>query len=429
MALSSRQSRRDVLKLTAYSTAGALLGAPAVRAQTKSLTMMHESSFVPPYDAFFKNKLAAAYEKATGIKVNYEVVSVGSLLTRVTTAAENASGPDMTAIGFNWAFLFDDKFLDVSDIAAEIGKESGGWYESAQESVVVNGKWKAIPFGNIGQLMNWRTDWFKQAGYEKFPDTWDELLEAGIKLKKAGHPFGFELGHGFGDNHGWLYPLLWSYGGREVDKDGKTVLIDSDETAKAVDFCRRFYKETMFEDVLGWTDVNNNKAFFGEQISCTNNASSILVVGKRDFPEIAKVTDHAMNPQGPKGRFHLLNPVSHAVLTHAPDQAAAKAFLRWLYDDKQLARWLASGDAYYAPFLNGYENLPMWGPEPRYLPYKESLKTSRLHGWPGPPSHAMSESVAKYVLVDMFAKACRGDSTKDVIATASAQLKQIYKAK
>src|SRR5262249_5019404 len=76
MALSSRQSRRDVLKLTAYSTAGALLGAPTVRAQTKSLTMMHESSFVPPYDAFFKNKLATAYEKAKGIKVNYEVVSV-----------------------------------------------------------------------------------------------------------------------------------------------------------------------------------------------------------------------------------------------------------------------------------------------------------------------------------------------------------------
>ena len=122
MALSSRQSRRDVLKLTAYSTAGALLGAPAVRAQTKSLTMMHESSFVPPYDAFFKNKLAAAYEKATGIKVNYEVVSVGSLLTRVTTAAENSSGPDMTAIGFNWAFLFDEKFVDVSDIAGEIGR-------------------------------------------------------------------------------------------------------------------------------------------------------------------------------------------------------------------------------------------------------------------------------------------------------------------
>ena len=212
------------------------------------------------------------------------MVSVGSLQTRVTTAAENGSGPDMTAIGFNWAFLFDEKFVDVSDIAAEIGKESGGWYESAQEAVVVNGKWKAIPFGNIGQLMNWRTDWFKQAGYDKFPDTWDELLEAGIKLKKAGHPFGFELGHGFGDNHGWLYPLLWSYGGREVEADGKTIVIDSDETARAIDFCRKFFKETMLEDCLGWTDVNNNKAFLSEQISCTNNAEIDPVVGQEGLP-------------------------------------------------------------------------------------------------------------------------------------------------
>jgi multiple sugar transport system substrate-binding protein len=156
---------------------------------------------------------------------------------------------------------------------------------------------------------------------------------------------------------------------------------------------------------------------------------SILIVAKRDFPDIAKVTDHGLNPQGPKGRFHLYNPQSHAIAAHAPDAAAAKAFLRWLYDDKQLSRWLVAGDAYYAPFLHGYDNHPMWNVDPRYMPFKESLKTSRLHGWPGPPGHAMSESVAKYVLCDMFAKACRGDSTKDVIATAAAQLKQIYKAK
>src|SRR5207247_1587086 len=243
-----------------------------------------------------------------------------------------------------------------------------------------------------------------------------DLLAAGRLLKKKGHPFGFELGHGFGDNHGWLYPLFWSYGGREVDRDGKTVVIDSSETAKAVDFCRKFYQETMFEDVLGWNDVNNNKACFGEQTPGPNNASSILEVGLRQFPDIAKVTDHAMNPSGPKGRFHVLNAVSHAVLTHAPDQAAAKAFLRWLYDDKQMSRWLASANAYYAPFLHGYDNHSMWNVEPPYLPYKESLKTSRPHCWPAPQGHAASESVAKYVVVDMFATACRGDATKDVMA-------------
>ena len=422
-------TRRDFLTVTAGAVAGAALGVGRAGAAPKAMTVVRESSFIKPFDDFFANTLAPEYEKLTGIKINYEAVSVGGMLTRLTTIAETKSGPEIVNTGVNWPWLFDQSLVDLSDVAAEIGKKIGPWHDNVFPAVVVNKKWKALPWGNIGQLEVYRTDWFKEVGVTRFPDNWEDLLAAGRLLKKKGHPFGFELGHGFGDNHGWLYPLLWSYGGREVDKDGKTVLIDSDETAKAVDFCRRFFKETMLEDVLAWTDVSNNKAYLGEQISCTNNASSILVVAKRDFPEIAKVTDHALNPQGLKGRFHIMQAASHALMTHAPDQAAAKAFLRWLYDDKQLFRWLAAGDAYYAPFLAAYENHPMWNPEPRYLPYKESLKTTHLHGWPGPPSHAMSESVAKYVLVDMFAKACRGDSTKDVITTAAAQLKQIYKAK
>ncbi len=421
-------TRRDFLTVTALGAAAALGPRRAVAAP-KSMSVLHESSFIKPFDDFFVQKLAPEYEKLTGIKVNYEPVSVGSLLTRTTTVAETRSGPEITAIGLNTAWLFDQSFVDLTDIASDVGKKLGGWYDSVFDAVVINKKWKGLPWGNIGQLEVYRTDWFKEVGVAKFPDTWEDLLAAGRLLKQKGHPFGFELGHGFGDNHGWLYPLLWSYGGREVDRDGKTVLLDSDETAKAVDFCRRFYKETMFEDVLGWTDVNNNKAYLGEQISCTNNASSILVVAKRDFPEIGKVTDHALNPQGAKGRYHLLNPQSHSLFAHAPDPAAAKAFLRWLYDDKQLSAWLASADAYYAPFLHAYDNHPMWNPEPRYMPYKESLKTSHLPGWPGPPGRPMSESMAKYVVVDMFAKACQGTSTKEVIATAVAQLKQIYKAK
>ena len=36
--------------------------------------------------------------------------------------------------------------------------------------------------------------------------------------------------------------------------------------------------------------------------------------------------------------------------------------------------------------------------------------------------------VAKYVVIDMFAKACAGASTKDVIKDAAAQLKDIYRS-
>ena len=183
----------------------------------------------------------------------------------------------------------------------------------------------------------------------------------------------------------------------------------------------------MFEDVLGWTDVNNNKAYLSEQISCTNNAESILYIAKRDFPEIGKVTGQAMNPQGPKGRFHILAPWNHVIFSHAQDVKATKDFLVWLMDPKQIGGWYDVAVSYYAPFLHMFDNAPLWTAEPRNVPYRESLATSHLPGWPAPVSRQSSESVAKYVVVDMFAKACAGKSTKDVIADANAQLKQIYK--
>jgi multiple sugar transport system substrate-binding protein len=414
----------------APTTARVIPGASAAtpsKPNAKTLSFLHETSFIPAFDDYFKQTLAPEYEKATGIKVDYELTSVGSVQTRVSTAVETNAGPDISLIEFNWAFLYDEKLVDLTDIADEIGKKSGGWYDSAKEAVVVNGKWKAIPLGNIGQLMVYRTDWFKSVGADKFPGTWQELLDVGTKLKEKGHPLGLTMGHGFGDNHGWEYPLLWSFGGHETDEAGKTIVLDSNETAQAVDFARTLYQKAQLPDVLGWTDPSNNKSYLAQQISCTNNASSILYAAKKDFPTVAAVTDHALNPSGPKGGpFQLLNPWSHSVFTFSKNQDQAKAFLGWLMDPDRLTRWLAAADAYYAPFLHAYDDAAMWKKEPRYLPYKDSIKYSHLPGWPAASNRQASESLSKYVIVDMFAKACQGQSTKDVINAAVSELKQIY---
>jgi multiple sugar transport system substrate-binding protein len=269
----SKSSRRDVLKI-ALAGAGAAALPWRAKAAGPTITMLHESSFIKVFDEFFQNTLAPNYEKETGVKVVYEITSVGSLPTRDSTIIETQAGADLTMLGLLYPFLYQDKLLDVSDIAEEMGKKQGGWYDVGKEAGMVGDKWKAVPFSNIGQLMNWRTDWFAEIGVKTFPDTWEELYAVGKKLKAKDHPFGFELGHGFGDNHGWLYPLLWSYGGHEVEPDGKTVVIDSDETAKAIDFARRFFKDCMLDDVLSWTDVSNNKAWYAEQISPTTRRAS-----------------------------------------------------------------------------------------------------------------------------------------------------------
>jgi hypothetical protein len=56
------------------------------------------------------------------------------------------------------------------------------------------------------------------------------------------------------------------------------------------------------------------------------------------------------------------------------------------------------------------------------------MAEAHLPGWPAPPNRQLAENVAKYVVVDMFAAACGGTSTKDAIKNAENQLKQIYHA-
>jgi hypothetical protein len=52
----------------------------------------------------------------------------------------------------------------------------------------------------------------------------------------AGHPFGQTAGYTFGDAPLFWYPLLWSFGGKEIDADSKTVVLNSKETVESVKF-------------------------------------------------------------------------------------------------------------------------------------------------------------------------------------------------
>ena len=127
-------TRREFLTVTVAGATGALLSPPGGSAQPKAMSVVHESSFIKGFDDFFIKKLAPEYEKQTGIKINYEPVSVGSLLTRLTTIAETKSGPEIVQTGINWPHLFDPSLLDVSDVAGEIGKKLGGWHDNIQDA-------------------------------------------------------------------------------------------------------------------------------------------------------------------------------------------------------------------------------------------------------------------------------------------------------
>src|SRR2546425_11684187 len=116
------RTRREFLALSAGAVAATALGPRRANAAPKAMTIVRESSFIKAFDDYFAKTLLPEYEKLTGIKMSYEAVSVGGMLTRLTTIAETKSGPEIAMTAINWPHLFDSSLVDVTDLATEIGK-------------------------------------------------------------------------------------------------------------------------------------------------------------------------------------------------------------------------------------------------------------------------------------------------------------------
>ena len=131
------------------------------------------------------------------------------------------------------------------------------------------------------------------------PNTWDEYLEVGRALKNNNLPVGQTLGHTFGDAPTFAYPLMWSFGGQEVDESGK-VVINSEGTHKALAFMKEFWEAACDPGGFAWDDTSNNRAFLGQTIGATLNGASIYFVPKNtpaDYPGFAEKLDHFLNPE------------------------------------------------------------------------------------------------------------------------------------
>src|SRR5437764_14873417 len=110
----SRMSLCHILIVDMARCAGNARAPSLVLTADKSVTLLHESSFIKTFDEYMQKTLAPAYEKETGVKVVYELTSVGSLPTRLSTITETGSGADATMNFLLYPFLLADKMMDAN---------------------------------------------------------------------------------------------------------------------------------------------------------------------------------------------------------------------------------------------------------------------------------------------------------------------------
>ena len=222
-----RINRRKLLKLSGASTMAAGSGlagilasgrAPAY-AQGTALHWLKFVDFVPVSDQLLKGTLKDECRKALGISLTVETINGDGVQARITSAIQAKTGPDIMMAVNNWPQLYADSVSDVSDIAEEVGKAQGGYFDTPRAVANDGKRWIAMPFTIVGVLFVNRTSWFAEEGItpEKFPTTWEDFRAAGKKLKAKNRPLGQTLAHAFGDGPAFWYPYLWSWGGKEVE--------------------------------------------------------------------------------------------------------------------------------------------------------------------------------------------------------------------
>lgn len=439
----ARVTRRKFLKVSGAGAVAAKAGgmagilaagrAPAY-AQTTTVHWLRWNDFVPASDQLLRKELLPEGEKALGIKINLETVNANDLQPRITSAIQSGAGPDLIQLTNNQTQLYTASCVDLSDVVEPLGKAEGGYYPLVKSNSAAGAKWISMPWAIIGGMIAYRKSWFAEVGANTFPETWEQYREVGKKLKAKGRPIGQTLGHTFGDAPTFAYPFMWSWGGKEVEADGKTVAINTKGTIDSVKFMTGFWKDAHDEGGLAWDDSNNNRAFLSQTICASLNGASIYIESLRNPDKYISEkgaqlkTDilHAPLPKGPAGQFSMHTYFSHVLPTYSKNQQAAKNFLKWVHSKAVYEKWFVSQKGFATPPTAEWEKHKVWDEDPVMTPYKIAGRLGRTPGFAGPADAKSGEVLSKYIIVDMYAKAVQGMPAEDAVKWAEAELKRVY---
>lgn len=397
-----------------------------------TLRVLRPAKFVEPDEVIFREN-TKRFSDATGVPVRIDFSGWEDLRPQTAVTANTGAGPDVVVGWTDDPHLYSEKLLDLSDVAGYLGKKYGGWYPLAERYGQKNGTktWIAIPMGASGGLALYRTSWMNEVGYSKFPADLDGFLDLCRKLKKAGHPAGFAVGHAVGDANAFCHWLVWSHGGAMTDPDGK-VTINSKETVAALKYGKALY-ETFIAGTNAWNDTGNNKALLAGEIGLTQNGVSLYFSAKNStdpaIAAIGKDLNHSHMPIGPAGVVtEGALAINAMAFKHTKYPNASKAYLTYMMEAPQYDKWLTGSFGYWGQPLKAYEASDVWTGDPKIALYKDTMSASRWYAYPGAITEASGAVMADYVMVDMVAAAATGSSTpEDAAKEAERRAKRYYR--
>ena len=423
--MASITRRRFLTTTTGTGLAGIFAaGIPPARGQQREISYLCWNNFAPLMDKKL-DEIAVRFTKDTGIKIKIDHIAAPQQAAKYASEVQSQSGHDLVEMRMHFPWLYEGQLVDLSDIVGDLEKKYGKVLSSAAETAQVRGVWRAVPQYHGMFVATYREDLFKKAGL-KIPDTWEDLYTVGKELKKMGHPVGIPISQNY-DTISTGGPVLWSFGWLEVDKDGKTVKINSPQTAQMIEWYKKMFRDCMEPEVLSWDDASNNQSIQQGKAGWIHNPVSAYIVAKTMKLPTGDTINHHKTPGGPKGRHETDVPRHIGIWRFSKNIALGKEFIRYLLGTRErYDEYIMSADAFNLPVYENLQNHPVLKTDPKYAALLDTKGVQyHCYGWPAPPSDKVQLITNSFIMPNMIAKAVTGTSTKDALTWAENEMKKV----
>jgi len=393
--------------------------------QGDQLSMLLWSHFVPEFDAWFDG-FARDWGVKNGVNVRVDHVPQAELPARVAAELSGQAGHDIVQfVATGGPHLYARYLDDLDELMTRLDREQGGWEPAARNLAYVDGRWKGFPDYFMQSPILYREDLFKTEGLAP-PDTWDQLLEAGRRLRAKGYPGGMGYVGNHVDANVSSHAILWSFGGTTVQEDGKTIALDSGETREALKFGKALYEAAMTDEVFNWDDTSNNRALAEGRACYVHNAISAYLTIKKENPELAAKIGVVPIPKGPKDQRTGAWCVTLGVWKFAQNRPAAHAFL-----EAYAGSWLdglKASSGYDHPLLKGWGKKPIPGlaDDPKLTILQDLTAQSSFMGYPGAVTAPADEVWQSFLIPQMFAKYIKGADLDVAVKSTEEAIKKVY---
>jgi multiple sugar transport system substrate-binding protein len=306
----------------------------------------------PGYRAI--EKMLPDFEQKTGIKVNYEIVPYESTLEKEVRDFSSNGDLTIALVDLVWigTFADSDYIVPIDDLKKQFPNIFDPSYDMSDFfPLLLNafGSWNGVvygpPFDNYSGLLYYNKKMLKDAGFDKPPETWDELKAYAAKLTKNGK-YGYALQSRRGETQSCdsFMRFIWPWGGSLLDAKFKSNLM-SPESQAGLNFRQDLIKY-MPPGIVDFDHIEAVNALAQGQVAMITEWSafySTLV-----DPKSSKIVNDlgvAPEPKGPAGRKPALGGFCLAVAKQANDnqKAASWLFIQWATSKETAKEYFENG--------------------------------------------------------------------------------------